>query len=51
MCLSSRVEEWVDDLEALAVAPVSIAFVGLMVSLSHLTNIALSADALSSSVI
>jgi hypothetical protein len=40
MCLSSRVEEWVDDLEALAVAPVSIAFVGLMVSLSHLTNIA-----------
>jgi hypothetical protein len=51
MCLSLRVEEWVDNLEALAVAPVSIAFVRLIVFLSCLTNIALSADALSSSVI
>jgi hypothetical protein len=40
MCLFLRVEEWVDNLEALAVALVNIAFIRLMVSLSHLTNIA-----------
>jgi len=55
MQLSSRLEEWVEGLEPkgsglLVVPPVSV-FVGLIVSLSHLTYVALSADALSLLVI
>ena len=51
MCISSRLE-WVEDLEPLIIALVSTAFnVGLIVSLSHLTNFSLSADALSLFVI
>jgi len=55
MRLSSRLEEWVEGLEPegprlLVVTPVSV-FVGLIVSLSRLTYVALSADALSLLVI